>query len=135
MALSVNELQVLWSAANSISVGAGLNETSDEISFTAGTVFQAKAQLKAANDGTPASGDTVDFYLLESQGDTDGAVTDEFATAEQGQFLVQLNTFADDPAVAVVWLPGPFYKAKIYAVNNSAGRDITVSAIIAEHNG
>lgn len=135
MALTVNELQVTWSAASSVSIASGGNNTSDVITFTAGTVFQAKIQMKADNDGSPAVGDTVDFYLLESHGDPDGASTDEYDTATQGKHLARLDTNSNDPAISSVWLPGPFYKAKIYAVNNSSGRAITVSAIIQEHNG
>lgn len=134
MALTINELQVTWSAANNSSVTAASNATSDEITFTAGTVFQAKIQLKADNNGTPASGDTVDFYLLESHGDPDGASTDEFDTTTQGQHLATLDTNSDDPAITTVVVPGPFYKAKIYAVNNASANGITVSALIQEHN-
>lgn len=135
MALAVNEQQVTWSAANSVSIAAGGNNTSDAVTHTSGTVFQAKIQLKADNDGTPASGDTVDFYLLESQGDPDGASTDEFDTTTQGTHLARLDTNTDDPALTTVWVPGPLYKSKIYAVNNSGGRAITVSALIQEHTG
>jgi hypothetical protein len=132
MAITRSETQVQWSASDSVSVGSGSNTTSDEISIDQ-TCFQAKVHFKADNDGTPASGDTVDFYLLESLGDPDGSGTDEFATAEQGQHLAVLDTNANDPAETAVWIPAPFYKAKIYAVNNSGGRAITVSATIMEH--
>jgi hypothetical protein len=135
MALSITEQQVTWSAANSVSIAAGGNNTSDTVTFTSGTVFQAKVQCKVDNDGTPASGDTVDFYLLESHGDPDGASTAEFATTTQGQHLMRLDTNTTDPADGVVWLPGPFLTAKVYAVNNSAGRAITVSCLVSEHNG
>ena len=135
MALTVNEQQVQWSSSNSVSIASSSNDTSDAVTFTSGTVFQAKIQLKADNDGTPSSGDTVDFYLLESHGDPDGSGTDEYDTAEQGTHLARLDTNEDDPSITTVWIPGPFYKAKIYAVNNSSGRAITVSAIIQEHNG
>lgn len=135
MALSVTERQVLWATANASSIAAGGNATSDEITLTAATVFQAKIQLKADNDGTPAAGDSVDFYLLESHGDPDGASTAEYATTVHGLHLANLNTNTTDPAQSVVWVPGPFLTAKIYAVNNSGGRAITVSGLIQEHNG
>lgn len=135
MALSMTEKQVTWSASNSTSVTAASTATSDVVTFTSGTVFQVKIVLKADNNGTPAAGDTVDFYLLESHGDPDGAGADEYDTAEQGRFLGILDTNADDPAQATVWVPGPMYKAKIYAVNNASSNGITVSSLIMEHNG
>lgn len=132
MSLSQTEQQLLWSTANSVSVASGGNQTSDEIAHN-NDAFQAKIQLKADNDGTPASGDIVDFYLLESLGDPDGASADEFAVAAQGRWLATLDTNANDPAEKVVWIPGPLYKSKLYAVNSSTGRAITVSATILEH--
>ena len=135
MALVTTEQQVTWSAANSVSIAAGGNSTSDAITPTADTVFQAKFQLKADNDGTPASGDTVDFYLLESLGDPDGASTAEYATTTHGQHLARLDTNTTDPAGAVVWVPGPYETFKIYAVNNSGGRAITVSVTMLEQTG
>ena len=134
MAIVRAEVQVQWSAADSVSVAAASTATSDEVALNQ-AAFQAKIHLKVDNDGTAAAGDTVDFYLLESMGDPDGASTDEFATTTQGQHLARLDTNVSDPAEAVVWLPGPFYKAKIYAVNNSAARAQTVSATIMEHRG
>lgn len=132
MALGVTEKQVTWSSSDSVSVSSSSNATSDAITNTSGTVFQAKIELKADNDGTPASGDTVDFYLLESLGDPDGASTEEYATTTHGQHLARLDTNTSDPAIAVVHVPGPFYKFKIYAVNNSSARAQTVSACLLE---
>jgi hypothetical protein len=49
------------------------------MSFSA-AAFDAMITLKADNSGTPASGDTVDFYALLSCGDPDGSGGDEFRT-------------------------------------------------------
>ena len=131
MAVANNERQVTWSSSDSVSVSAGSTQASDAASFSA-TAFAAMITLKADNDGTPASGDTVDFYALVSCGDPDGSGSDEYPNDDSdGMFLARLDTNADDPALATVVLP--VGKAvKIYAKNNSSGRAITVSACINE---
>lgn len=134
MAITTQEIQVQWSAADSASVAAGNALDSDEITFTSGTVFQARVQCKADNSGTPTSGDVVKFYLLEGLGDPDGSGSLEFASSEHGIHLITLDTNVEDPAQSVVWLPGPFNKAKIRAVNDGASA-ATVSCLIFEQNG
>ena len=131
MAVANNEQQITWSSSNSASVSAGGTQASDAASLSA-TAFAAMVTLKADNDGTPASGDTVDFYALITCGDPDGASTDEYPNDDSdGIFLARLDTYADDPAVATVNLP--VGKAvKLYAKNNSSGRAITVSACVNE---
>ena len=131
MAVANNEWQVTWSSSNSASVSAGSTQASDAASFSA-TAFAAMITLKADNDGTPASGDTVDFYALLSCGDPDGSGSDEYPNDDSdGMFLARLDTNADDPAMATVVLP--VAKAvKIYAKNNSSGRAVTVAACINE---
>ncbi len=131
MAVANNERQVTWSSSNSVSVSAGSTQDSDAVSFSA-TAFAAMITLKADNDGTPASGDTVDFFALVSCGDPDGAGSDEYPNDDSdGMFLARLDTNADDPALATVAMP--VGKAvKLYAKNNSSGRAITVSACINE---
>lgn len=128
------EVQVQWSSANSLSVAAAGNGTSDEVNLTANTL-KARIQLKADNNGTPADGDVVEFYLLETSGDPDGTGSDEFDTAKHGTPLARLNTFApdgEDPAIAHVQLPLPQKGLKIYADNKAASNAITVSATITE---
>jgi hypothetical protein len=134
MAITVNEVQVTWSTASSVSIAAAGNNTSDVATIDQ-TCFQATIMLKADNDGTPAAGDTVSFYLLASLGDPDGASTAEYGTTTQDIPLVTLDTNANDPAIATAVLPMPLVTGKVYAVNNSAGRAITVSATILEQRG
>lgn len=131
MAVANNEQQVTWSSSNSVSVSADGSQTSDAVTLST-TTFAAMVTLKADNNGTPASGDTVDFYALLTCGDPDGAGADEYPNDDSdGTFLARLDTNADDPAVATVSLP--VAKAvKLYAKNNSSGRAITVSACINE---
>jgi hypothetical protein len=128
--LANNEIQVTWSAANSQSIAASGNATSDVFTFSTNASF-GHIQLKADNDGTPAAGDTVEFYLLLSCGDPDGAGADEYDTVNHALPLGTLDTNSEDPAIRTVNCP--IVKAgKLYAVNNSAGRAITVSACILE---
>jgi hypothetical protein len=131
MAVANNEQQVTWSSSDSVSVSAGSNQTSDAVSFSA-TAFDAMITLKADNNSTPASGDTVDFYALLTCGDPDGSGSDEYPNDNSdGIFLVRLDTNADDPAVATVALPVA-KGVKLYAKSNASSNAITVSACINE---
>ena len=131
MAIANNELQILWATASSKSVAAGASETSDAIAFSA-TCFDAMITLKADNAGTPASGDTVDFYALPTCGDPDGAGADEYPSDENdGTFLVRLDTNANDPAVSTVSI-SVAKGVKILASSNAASNAIVVSACINE---
>jgi hypothetical protein len=131
MALANNEIQVQWSGANSISVGSGGNQMSDAFSFSQ-TAIDAMITLKADNAGTPASGDTVEFYLLATCGDPDGADADEFpANNNDGILLAVLDTYTNNPSVRTVACPIA-KGGKLFAKNCSAGRTITVSACANE---
>jgi hypothetical protein len=131
MAVANNEIQVTWSSSNSTNVSAGASEASDAMPFSA-TAFDAMVTLKADNSGTPASGDTVDFYALLSCGDPDGSGSDEFPNDDSdGIFLARLDTNADDPAIATVALPVA-KTVRIFAKNNASSHAITVSACINE---
>jgi len=134
MAITVTETQVEWAAADSKVVAFADSELSDAFVINQ-TCFQAMIQLKADNDGAPAAGDSVDFYLQATLGDPDGAGASEYGTEEQDIPLGSLDTNADDPAIASVQLPVPLVGGKIFAVNKSAGRAITVSATILEQRG
>ena len=135
MALTINEVQVQWTGpADSLSVGSGASADSLEFSIDQ-TCFQLSVQCKADNDGTVAAGDTVDFFLLATLGDPDGTGGDEFETPGHAQFLMRLDTNDEDPALLTVPLNSNIKKGKIRAVNNSAGRAITVSATLQEKRG
>ncbi len=133
MAVANNELQVLWDTDASETCTAGETKISDAISFSA-TAFAASITLKADNAGTPASGDTVDFYALLSAGDPDGAGDSEYAAVkEHGTFLARLNTYGTSFDPAVVTVPIDVSKSvKILAVSAAASNSIEVSACINE---
>lgn len=128
--LANNEIQITWAAANSVSIPFGNNVTSDVFTFSTNSSF-GHMQIKADNDGVVAAGDTVDFFLLLSCGDPDGAGADEYDTVGHALPLGTLNTNSEDPALRTVNCP-IVLGGRLYAVNNSAGRAITVSACILE---
>ena len=128
--LGNEEIQVTWAAANSLSIAAANNATSDAFVFST-KASSGHIQLKADNDGAPAAGDTIDFFLLLTCGDPDGAGADEYDTLGHAIPLSRLDTNLEDPALRTVNCPITKGGA-ILAVNNSAGRAITVSACILQ---
>lgn len=134
MAITKSETQITWSAANSVSVAASGNATSDAFSFDA-TSLLAMITLKADNNSTPAAGDTVTFYLLYTTGDPDGTGSDEYDSTTQGTLLAVVDTSITDPAQTTVEVCPSAKGGKIYAVNNNATRAITVSATMYETKG
>jgi len=131
MALANNEIQIQWSSANNASVSAGGNQTSDAFSFSQ-TAIDAMITLKADNAGTPAGGDMVEFYLLATCGDPDGAGSDEFPpNNNDGILLAALDTYANNPSIRTVACPIA-KGGKLFAKNCSSGRAVTVSACVNE---
>lgn len=132
MAVANNEIQVQWdSGDNSKSVSAGGTATSDTFSYSA-TAVDAMVTLKADNASAPASGDTIELYLLATCGDPDGTATDEYPTdSDEGILLAVLDTYANDPAVKTVNCPVA-KGGKLHAKSNASSNAITVSACINE---
>ena len=110
-------------------MSGGGTENSDD--FTANSnVIDAELLVKADHSGTPASGDTIDWYL-QRKGDPDNDTTDEYAN--QGDFIGALDLNSDDPAVKSI--PVALTQGKTYrltAVNNDSDSAITVSARLTE---
>jgi hypothetical protein len=140
MASSRVETQITWSAASSLSISSASNSTSDAFTFDASD-WAAAIQLSADNNGTPASGDTVDFYILWTSGDILGDTGSDYDTVEHAPRLCRLDTYAtnspgEDPARVTIPLDNiAALGGKIYAVNNSAGRAITVRARLVTQRG
>ncbi len=132
MAVTKSETQITWpTAANNLSVAASSTGTSEAFTFDA-TSINAMIALKADNNGTPATGDTVSFYLVYTLGDPDGSSTDEYDTTTQGTLLATVDTVATDPGQTTVSVNPSAKGGKIYAVNNNATRAITVAATLYE---
>ena len=137
MTVARGELQVTWdTGSNSKSVAAASNATSDAMALDA-TAFAAQIHCYADNAGTPASGDTVDFYVLQSGGDPIGTGSDVFdnSNVAHATFLVTVNTFAADASQSTVPFPMPQKAFRIYAVNNDGGSAATVGATITYLTG
>ena len=104
-------------------------------------LWSAAIQINADNDGTPASGDTVAVYILWTTGDILGDSGSDYDTVEHAQLLCTLDTYAtntpgEDPARKTIPLDNiAALGFKLYAVNNSAGRAITVRARVVTQRG
>jgi len=136
MAITKAENQVTWAAANSVSVTAGGNQTSDVVTLDV-TCFNAAVTLKADNSTTPVAADKIYVWALQTSGDPDGASADEYSTIKHGKLLAILDTFLEDPAIETVPLPVANKSLKLYAEGATSGttNSITVSATITEQRG
>lgn len=137
MASSRVETQITWSAASSLSISAGSTSTSDAFTFNAED-WDGVVQLSADNDGTPASGDTVDFWIAYTAGDILGDTGNDYDTTEHATLLTRIDTVAantpgEDPGRCTVPVNTAATGFKIIAKNNSGGRAITVRARIVTH--
>ncbi|MBA7518478.1 hypothetical protein ES705_10548 [subsurface metagenome] len=65
--LGINEIQVQWAGADSVSIPAIDEAFSDAFVFST-DASSGHIQLKAHNEGVPAAGDTIDFFLNNSAG-------------------------------------------------------------------
>jgi len=120
MAITKAQSQITWSAADSISVAAGGAQDSDAQSIS-GNATAGSLSVEANNSGTPASGDTVDVYLLQTNGDTTGAAgADAYDTANHGEYLGQLDTNSDNPAQRTFDIPVSASSFKLRLVSNAA---------------
>jgi hypothetical protein len=132
MAISRNEVQITWpTASNSTTITSGSNATSEPKTFSA-TAIRAGLTVKADNSGTPASGDTVDVWIIYTDGDPDGASTDEYGTTGHARFLGQLDTNVEDKALLTFDISAAHKGFKLYAENNAGSNSIVVSATMTE---
>lgn len=140
MASSRVETQITWSSASSLSVSASSNGTSDALTFDASD-WAAAIQINADNGGTPGSGDTMDVYILWTAGDVLGDSSSDYDTVEHAQLLCRLDTYTtntpgEDPARRTIPLPNiAALGFKLYAVNNSSVRAITIRARVVTQRG
>jgi hypothetical protein len=129
MSVGNAEIQVQWSSSDSLSVTAAATEASDVFTFAAGAI-EAMVTLKGDNAGTPASGDTVDFYAALSCGDPDGGSTEEYPTNVAHMiYLGTIDTYTQAAECLTVTLPVAV-KGKVIAKNNAASNAVVVSACI-----
>lgn len=139
MASSINETQITFSSASSVSLTTNARVDSDAVTLNIED-WDGSVQLSADNAGTPASGDTVDVYVKWSNGDVLGDTGDDFDTDEHAQFVCRLDTYAtntpgEDPARATITLSVSGKKAfKLSVVaNQGAARNVTFRARFVSH--
>lgn len=102
MSLTLHETQILWGAADSVTVSAATPITSDAFAIDPATIA-ASIQISVDNSGTAGSGDTCTAQIAYTLGDTLGDTGDDYDTAEHAASLMVLNTYAtntpgEDPA-------------------------------------
>jgi len=133
MTVSASELQVTWDTGNNDSgaIASGGNDLSDAMSFAA-TAFVASVQIEAQNNGTPAAGDTMDFFIVYTNGDVAGAGSDTYDTVEHAVFLATLDTNTENNARRTVPIMAASKAFKVYAINNAASNTITAAATVYE---
>lgn len=139
MASSINETQVLWSTAASVTLSTNNRTDSDAVTLNVED-WDAAMQISADNAGTPASGDTVDVYVKWSNGDVLGDSGDDFDTDEHAEWLCRLDTYptntpGEDPARKTVQLMVSGKKAfKLSAVAaQGATRNVVLRARLVTH--
>lgn len=129
MAFSQSDIQIQWGAADTKSIAGGGTENSDDFTISASLV-DAEIQLKANHSETPASGDTIDFYI-QRKGDPDNDTTDEYDNI--GDYLTTLDLNEENPAIRttpVGLMQGKTYRLTV--VNNDSDSSVTVAARLTE---
>lgn len=132
MASIKSETQITWSTATSLSVALSATSTSDAFTYTAED-WDAVVQLSADNAGTPASGDTIDFFIAYTSGDILGDTGSDYDTTLSATWIARLDTFTEDPARVTVPINTAATGFRIIAKNNSAGRAAVVRARVVTH--
>ena len=130
MAITKTERQIKFATANTKSISAGGNDTSDAITGVADEILITQT-IKADNAGTPASGDTVDVYVMKTAGDPDADPdsADEYPDVNHLDHLCTLDTNATDPAITTKQFSVAGCTAwKLYFESNAATNSITVSS-------
>lgn len=99
MALTRTESQIVWSAANSVTISDNTMWThiSDALSFDA-TDISAVLQLQVTRTGgSDTTGDTMDVFAIYSVGDvTNGGGSNVYDSAEHAQFLGRVSCYTGD---------------------------------------
>lgn len=133
MAITHNEVQITWAAANSKAVTTATAAESDVVTMDT-TAVDATLHLKASHGATPGAGDDLQWYIKYTGGDPDGTGADEYDSNNYAQLLAVVELDVDDPALISVPI-NPAVKAFKLRAYNAAGETITVSATMTEVRG
>jgi len=138
MAITRVETDILWSATASKTLTVATPVASDAFTFDA-TCIGGTIAVSADNQGTPAAGDTVTFYIAYTSGDLLGDTGDDYDTDEHAIPIGVVDTLAsntpgEDPVRKTLILPTSIPKgAKLIAISpNAATRNIVIRARLTE---
>lgn len=138
MASSRTETGITWSSAAYIDISSGTTSSaSDAFAFNVED-WDAAVTVYADNQGTPASGDTVDVYIEWTTGSVDGSAGDDYDTVKGAQWIARLNTYStdsdgEDPQQKTVSISTAQKGFKLVGKNNSGGRTIRLRAEVITH--
>lgn len=128
-----NTTTVQWSASGSVSLTSNTTRVASDAVTVHADAVEGAIQVKADNAGTPASGDTIDLWVVWS---VDGT---NYDTEEHAQFLGRLDTYGsndpgEDPAVKTFSLRvNAKQKFKLLSRGNqAASRNQTITATYNE---
>lgn len=136
MGWSRNSIDLTWNTgSDTYTLAAGADYAGDDVTLTAGP-WQREIMVKCDNQGTPASGDTVDFYWQE-KGDPDHDDTDEYS--KQGTYIGTFDSYgtddfgdARDGGSKTFYISSEFAMGRLVAVSHASSNNIVVSAELIE---
>lgn len=142
MAASHEEVQVLWSSANTITLSDVNYHDSDEFTISA-DYTDLQVTVRADNAGTPASGDVCEVLFLATSGDVDNAAgANDYpgfttTTSAQANPIALLDTYVYDPDMTTRVLPagGSKGKLRVRASGWTSGHNIVVAARLSARKG
>jgi hypothetical protein len=128
MAITRVNLPITWPTAQAneaLTFGAAVE--SDAMALDPSCI-NAQITINVDNDGTPASGDVADAYLVQSA----SAGNYDSSDAVHPLFLGRMDTYTTDPATITVPIPIPQANFKVRVVSGAASNAYTVSANVTE---
>lgn len=142
MAAGLTATAFNWSASASKTINSSSDVVSDAITLQAGTQ-RAVVVVAADNQGTPASGDTVEISYEVTVGDVLGDSGDDYTTAKGSktfQSLGTINTYGtdswgEDPgrgAWEIPLVPGAKAVKLVMVAAQAGSRNIVVRAMLSE---
>jgi hypothetical protein len=139
MASTKNETQVQFSSTNEITINNTSWNLSDPVALNVED-WDAELLMWADNQGTPASGDTVEVRVLYTNGSVDGSAGDDYVNQDNGEYMALLDTYNNDDGNGVVLSSVPLrtcpdgFKLAVKAAQGST-RNIKFRALLQTHRG
>lgn len=134
MPLTRNETQITWGGYNAVTLNSSDLTWSDPIVFDATDIAGGLVVL-VDNQGTPASGDTVELWLGYTTGNVDGTPGDDYVLGEHAIYAGLLDTYGvntpgEDPARKAISIDVQSFKGFMLGVKaaNAGTRNVVVNA-------